>query len=722
MTIKFDSTLSLLFSSNRSSITSSIRSKTSRKLLLSFCSLGLLASVPAFAADLQLRQEFFVDSVRGIAVTDVDADGDFDIVATSFKEGHGAVYIRDEIGMFHRANTGNTLPAAVEIAAGDINGDGKVDIVIDPESGADQVLLGDGLGGFHFDANYLFNYSFNFETRAIEIADFNGDGRNDIAFANLDGANAIWLSDSNGDLNLQTFGNSASYSIKSGDLDNDGDVDLVVGNIRNASFTNGANNVWLNDGAGNFTLSSSFNGSRTIDIQLADLDKDGDLDILATNDYYGTEVGNLSAWINNGLASYSTNANMLISGPSMFSSSVADVDQDGDMDIYVSCIGSYKNRLLLNNGSGSYSTKYLHIMDDVNSQHAVFANVSGDGYPDLVLTESVGKIRIAVNQPQAPLITGSVVEHGVELEPFSYIPTKADAQQVLAFSATNVPVWASFNTETGEISGTPSIGDAGTYSNIVISATDGTRTTILLPLTIHISANQEVPDADLIAHYPMRGNLDDIKNGHHGYSYGVTPVKGQKGQPVEAFSFDGIDDHQVIKSGGALAISSGSWNIWVKTEMEDDIGIVVESNQTTEVKNNTVYGFGVGLVAASGTYTNSWCDRADGVDYYMFSVHSVAGNHQFACSPNGSMRHGQWQMVTLTVDGLVTKIYVDGNLVTTATVAEQIRFADNYWFGMRPLDPRHPKSHPFKGDIAEFMVFRNALTDAEVQQLYLATK
>lgn len=712
MTVKFQTR----FSSIASALFNS-----SKKILPHICVYGLIAAVPVSAATLLLTQERFVDSARGVAVADFDADGDADIVVTSFKDNSSVVFLANEMGVLFPYNGGSPLPAAVEVATGDIDGDGILDLVVDPEVGPDRVLIGDGEGGFNLDVNYLFNYTIEFETTGIEIADFNGDGRNDIAFSNLKGANAIWLSDSEGGFTMLSFGNSASFALKSGDLDADGDIDLVVGNIRNSTFTNGENTVWLNDGSGNFSLAGTFGGSRTLDVQLADLDKDSDLDILATNDYYGTEVGNLTVWTNNGQGGFSSSGTTILSGPSMFESTVADVDQDGDMDIYVSCIGSYKNRLLLNDGVGNYTTKYPGMMDDVNSQNAIFANINGDEYPDLVATESVGYVRVAINQPQAPLIAGSVHESGKELEAFSYAPIKAHPHDVLAFTATNIPPWASFNTETGEISGTPSIGDAGTYNDIIISATDGARTTTLLPLTIQIATNQEIPVTTLMAHYPMRGNLDDIKYENHGYSFGATPAEDQKGQGNEAFSFDGEDDHQIIKHGGPLSFTQGTWNIWVKTEKESDLGIIIESSEATETSNDYAYGFGAGIMSISGSYNNTWCG-GEGADYFLISLHSVVGNHQFMCSPNGSLVIGKWQMLTLTINSLDAKLYIDGNLVVSKTALEPIRVGTNYWFGMRALDTRHPYPHYFKGKIAEFMVYATPLTDAEIQQLYVATK
>ncbi len=57
---------------------------------------------------------------------------------------------------------------------------------------------------------------------------------------------------------------------------------------------------------------------------------------------------------------------------------------------------------------------------------------------------------------------------------YSFQPVASDADRdTLTFSITGKPAWASFNTTTGRLSGTPGDSDTGTYSNIAIAVTDG---------------------------------------------------------------------------------------------------------------------------------------------------------------------------------------------------------------------------------------------------------
>src|SRR5215469_4405901 len=63
---------------------------------------------------------------------------------------------------------------------------------------------------------------------------------------------------------------------------------------------------------------------------------------------------------------------------------------------------------------------------------------------------------------------------------YSFTPTASDSQgRSLTFAIANMPAWATFNAATGQLSGTPSASSAGSYSNIVIAASDGWRTATL---------------------------------------------------------------------------------------------------------------------------------------------------------------------------------------------------------------------------------------------------
>lgn len=91
--------------------------------------------------------------------------------------------------------------------------------------------------------------------------------------------------------------------------------------------------------------------------------------------------------------------------------------------------------------------------------------------------------------PQATVSSGQA---------YSFTPAVSNASGTVTFSVQNAPRWASFNASTGQLSGTPQSGDAGSYGNIVISVSDGQSTATLPAFTITVAeANSGSGSADI---------------------------------------------------------------------------------------------------------------------------------------------------------------------------------------------------------------------------------
>ncbi len=79
-----------------------------------------------------------------------------------------------------------------------------------------------------------------------------------------------------------------------------------------------------------------------------------------------------------------------------------------------------------------------------------------------------------------PTISGSPATTGTVGNSYAFTPEAEDPDgQVLSFSVDNLPSWASFDTLTGELSGTPGESDVGTFAGIVISVSDGVASSSL---------------------------------------------------------------------------------------------------------------------------------------------------------------------------------------------------------------------------------------------------
>lgn len=88
-----------------------------------------------------------------------------------------------------------------------------------------------------------------------------------------------------------------------------------------------------------------------------------------------------------------------------------------------------------------------------------------------------------------PVLTGTPAETVVAGQPYSFTPVVSDANHdVLGFAVANKPAWATFNTVTGALTGTPTKANVGEYPAIVISVSDGTATAALSAFAIRVMA------------------------------------------------------------------------------------------------------------------------------------------------------------------------------------------------------------------------------------------
>jgi hypothetical protein len=109
---------------------------------------------------------------------------------------------------------------------------------------------------------------------------------------------------------------------------------------------------------------------------------------------------------------------------------------------------------------------------------------------DGTLSASLAAFAISVSAPAnpPPTIGGTPATQVTAGAVYSFSPTTTDPSgNTLTFSIQNLPSWAAFNAQTGVLSGTPALGDVGTYTGIVISVTDGTSSASLAAFSISVT-------------------------------------------------------------------------------------------------------------------------------------------------------------------------------------------------------------------------------------------
>jgi hypothetical protein len=251
---------------------------------------------------------------------DVDADGDLDLSA-------GGWLLRND-GKGHFSDGQEHANCN---AMGDLDGDGDLDCVSNnglAPSGV--VLLNDGTGAFVAGSSAPFGFQ-------CEIADLDGDADLDVLCnAPVVEAGRVFLNDGNAVFTRteQLLGDVWPRSIALGDVDADGDIDAVMAQWAGPNRS-APNIVWLNDGKGRFSEGGNL-GEDSTDIDLGDVDGDGDLDAVVSHagPYLTGPYNPTRIFLNDG-AGHFTHDGRTLGDPAFHSFALGDLDGDGDLDAFV---------------------------------------------------------------------------------------------------------------------------------------------------------------------------------------------------------------------------------------------------------------------------------------------------------------------------------------------------------------------------------------------------
>ncbi|HEY3517015.1 MAG TPA: putative Ig domain-containing protein [Gammaproteobacteria bacterium] len=118
----------------------------------------------------------------------------------------------------------------------------------------------------------------------------------------------------------------------------------------------------------------------------------------------------------------------------------------------------------------------------------LLAACGGDDDPAAAAEAPVGNnASLSSTGNRAPTISGTPATSIMHGTAYSFAPTASDPDgNTLTFSVANLPAWATFNTSTGRISGTPSSAQVGAYANIRVSVSDGSMSANLAPFSIQV--------------------------------------------------------------------------------------------------------------------------------------------------------------------------------------------------------------------------------------------
>lgn len=392
-------------------------------------------------------------------------------------------------------------------AIGDFNGDGKPDIVTTSASGVNAVrlYLGNGDGTFTSTPDTPFASGY-VGTTSLAVGDFNGDGKLDVVVIG-NGLSQAYVFLGNGD---GTFGAPASvgfvndpFSVAVADFNGDGKLDLAL-----SDFSNQAVAILLGNGDGTFQpqIEYSVNGYPYA-LAVADLNNDQHPDIaIANGGPVGGSAGGVSVILNNGNGTFAAPVNYA-PGSEFYFLTAGDVNGDNKLDLVVgSNYPSQATLLFLGNGDGTFSTP-MTLTSGTASDFNTVADLNGDGAPDVVVSNNLlgnGNISILLQTvvPILQVIPSSLsftATQGAGSPPSLSVAIANTGGGTETWSATTTQAWVVLGQTSGTAPSTLSVSvnpaglSPGTYTaTITVTATGASNSPQAITVTLTVNPTSVV--------------------------------------------------------------------------------------------------------------------------------------------------------------------------------------------------------------------------------------
>ena len=330
------------------------------------------------------------DNAESVAVADVNGDGIPDLLVANECAGDCEFDERGAVGVL-LGNGDGTFQAAVSydtggflansVAVGDVNGDGKPDLVVANQNSV-GVLLGNGDGTFQPALSY------GSGGLSVAVADVNGDGKPDLVVA---GCGGVCILLGNGDGTFKpavSYNSGGSIAVTVADVNGDGKPDLLVANECDSSSPDcryGSAGVLLGNGDGTFQAAVSYDtgGYLASSVVVGDVNGDGKPDLIVANQsaaVFESNYGSVGVLLGKGDGTFRPVQNYAINGGPAFAVTVADVNRDGKPDLLVA---NGNVAVLLGDGNGTFQAA-PNYAEAVGSPSVAAADVNGDDKPDIL--------------------------------------------------------------------------------------------------------------------------------------------------------------------------------------------------------------------------------------------------------------------------------------------------------------------------------------------------
>ena len=341
----------------------------------------------------------FVNSANTLAVADLNADDIPDLVLCNLSSNHVTVLLGKGDGTFPSASSYAAGPEPIGVAIADFNGDGYQDVAAADWAADGEVTVMFGRGDGTLRAAPLRRSGFM--PTVLAAGDFDGDHKIDLVTASSTkvavpsglGTGVVMLGNGDGTFQAPSiWSNSPVSSVAVGDFDGDNNLDLVATNPDSAS---GNVSVLLGKGDGSFQMPATYSAGYSPRVVVAsDLNGDAKPDLVVANYSSGGNSGSISVLLNlntgNGKFGIAVDYPIAVNG-TPDAVAIGDFNGDGKPDIAVAISGSNASiiAIFLGNGDGSFQQYLAYPAGFISSDplHIAAADFDGDGKSDIAVTD-----------------------------------------------------------------------------------------------------------------------------------------------------------------------------------------------------------------------------------------------------------------------------------------------------------------------------------------------
>jgi hypothetical protein len=330
---------------------------------------------------IMIFESFFVHTTyavgtnpRSVALSDVNEDGHFDVIAANGGDDNVSVLLGVGDGGFLAQTTFAVGDAPFSVVLADVNEDGHLDVVTaNYYSDNVSVLLGVGDGGFLAQTTFAVGDT----PFSVALSDVNEDGHFDVIAANGGDDNvSVLLGVGDGTFLTQTtFAvGDAPFSVALSDVNEDGHYDVIAANVGDDNVS-----VLLGVGDGTFLAQSTFAvGDGPYSVVLSDVNEDGHVDALTANQ----ESRTISVLLGIGDGTFLTQTTFAVED-SPRSLAISDLNKDGHLDVVTANAYGDNVSMLFGFGDGTFA-EYERSATGDYPRSVALADMNEDGHPDIV--------------------------------------------------------------------------------------------------------------------------------------------------------------------------------------------------------------------------------------------------------------------------------------------------------------------------------------------------